>query len=149
MNLLSHYLPDEKTTECTVDSEDVTKTEETKTAIKGTSPKERFPYLNTESGMMYCMNNEDFYYSVIETFYHEDKRELLEKEFASEAWHDYQVHMHSLKSTSLTIGADELAEHAKAIELATKEGNIPFVKEHHKEVMQEYDALMEQLRREI
>ena len=49
----------------------------------------------------------------------------------------------------MTIGADELAEHAKSIELATKEGNIPFVKEHHKEVMQEYDALMEQLRKDL
>ena len=68
MNMLSHYLPDEKTTECTVDSEDVAKTEETKTAIKGTFPKERFPYLNTEAGMMYCMNNEDFYFRLLRLF---------------------------------------------------------------------------------
>lgn len=57
--------------------------------------------------------------------------------------------MHALKSTSLTIGADELAEHAKALESALKEGNISFVKEHHEEVMQEYDKLIEQLRKEV
>ncbi|MGN0513809.1 MAG: ATP-binding protein [Lachnospiraceae bacterium] len=150
MNLLLHYLPSEKMVECTTDSEHIAKKEEeTPATIKETSMKERFPYLNTEAGMMYCMNKEDFYFKIIETFYHEDKREMLEKEYSSESWYDYQVHMHSLKSTSLTIGADELAEHAKAIELATKEGNIQFVKEHHKEVMQEYDTLMEQLRKDL
>ena len=57
--------------------------------------------------------------------------------------------MHALKSTSLTIGADELAEHAKTLEAALKEGNGSFVKEHHEEVMQEYDKLIEQLRKEV
>lgn len=49
----------------------------------------------------------------------------------------------------MTIGADELSEHAKALELAVKDGNDSFVKEHHEEVMKEYDKLLGQLQKEL
>lgn len=73
----------------------------------------------------------------------------MEKEYSSSEWNNYRVYVHALKSTSLTIGADELSEHAKALELAVKEGNDSFVKEHHEAFMQEYDKLLEQLFKEL
>ena len=95
------------------------------------------------------MGDEDFYLEMIETYLEEDKRELLEKEYSLSDWKSYQIHMHSLKSASLTIGADELSEHAKALELAVKDGNDSFVKEHHEEIMQEYDKLLGQIQKEF
>lgn len=151
MNLLRNYLPSERIEmECNADSEHIAENaEEAQAIIEKHALEERFPYLNIKAGMEYCMNDEDFYLDIIETFFEEDKRGLLEKEYSSSEWNSYQVHMHALKSTSLTIGADELAEHAKALELAAKEGNHSFIKEHHEEVMQEYDKLMEQLHKEL
>lgn len=107
--------------------------------------EDRFPFLNTKAGMTYCMNEEDFYLEIIESFIQEDKRKILNNEYAEESWENYQVYMHALKSTSLTIGADELSGHAKALELAVKEADYPYIHEHHVEVMEEYGRLMEQL----
>ena len=39
--------------------------------------------------------------------------------------------VHALKSTSLTIGAKELSEQAKALEFAGKEGDIIYIRENH------------------
>lgn len=123
--------------------------EETQTVLEKSALEKRFPYLNIKSGMVYCMGDEDFYLEMIETYLEEDKRELLEKEYSLSDWKSYQIHMHSLKSTSLTIGADELSEHAKTLELAVKDGNDSFVKEHHEEIMQEYDKLLGQIQKEF
>ncbi len=151
MNLLRSYLPNELIElECNTDSGHNSGNIEEMQAIKEKQTlEERFPYLNVEDGMAYCMNNEDFYLDIIETFINEDKRKLLEKEYSSSDWNSYQVHMHALKSTSLTIGANELSEHVKALELAVKEGNYSFVREHHVQVMREYDKLMERLRAQL
>ena len=44
---------------------------------------------------------------------------------------NYEILVHSLKSTSRTVGADELADEAKALEDASREKNTEFVKAHH------------------
>ena len=119
--------------------------EETPSVSGKASLEDRFPYLNTRSGMIYCMNEEDFYLEMIETFIQEDKREMLNSEYEQESWEDYKVHIHALKSTSLTIGADELSGHAKALELAAKEEDYPYIHAHHAGVMAEYGNLIEQL----
>jgi HPt (histidine-containing phosphotransfer) domain-containing protein len=53
--------------------------------------------------------------------------------------------MHSLKSTSLTIGAVRLSETAKAIEGACKEGNMDFVREQHEKCMTDYKTILDKL----
>lgn len=149
MNLLRNYLPSERI-EMESDSEyNAENAEETQAVTRKHTLQERFPYLNTKAGMKYCLNDEALYLDVIDSFIKENKRELLEKEYSSSEWNNYRVYVHALKSTSLTIGADELSEHAKALELAVKEGNDSFVKEHHEAFMQEYDKLLEQLLKEL
>ena len=53
--------------------------------------EERFPYLNTMAGMTYCMNEEDFYLEIIESFIQEDKRNILNNEYEEESWENYQL----------------------------------------------------------
>lgn len=142
MEMLRMYLPKE-VVETKENIEHAADTTEPKTL------EERFPTLNTQVGMGYCMNDEDFFLEIIETYMDEDKTELLEKEYANESWKDYQIHVHALKSTSLNIGAEKLSEHAKSLELAAKEGDYPYIREHHDEVMTEYGELLAELRRSI
>ena len=163
MQQLRKYLPDEmiETENPTEQEQDIVDTEpvqqtplaedgEETTAASGTQTiEERFPYLNTNAGMTYCMKDESFYLEMIESYVQEDKRELLEKEFAAASWENYQVYMHALKSTSLTIGADHMSEQAKTIELAVKSADFAYVQEHHAEVMKEYEKLLEQLDRDL
>ena len=107
--------------------------------------EERFPALNTRKGMAYCMNDEAFYLEMINEYLRSDKREVLEQEYTDEDWVNYQVHIHALKSTSLTIGAEVLSGHAKALERAAKDADDAYIREHHSEVMEEYRNLLAEL----
>lgn len=121
------------------------KIEQTTDTAKQKTLEERFPTLNIQVGLRYCMNDEAFFLEMIETYIHGDKREVLAKEYAAESWKDYQTHVHALKSTSLNIGAEKLSEHAKALELAAKDTDYTYIREHHDEVMTEYGKLLTEL----
>ena len=68
----------------------------------------------------------------------EKKAEIISL-FDTENWGDYAVKVHALKSTSLTIGAERLAEQAKLLELAAKERNIGYVRHSHPTLLRLYD----------
>ena len=166
MELLQKYLPEQLLE--TVDREDTlellesTETPETieesvhaeglgnekqqeSVSVQGKTLEERFPMLNTVVGKTYCMNDEAFYLEMIETYIQTDKRDVLKAEYEEQSWKNYQTYVHALKSTSLSIGAETLSEHAKALELAAKNSDFEYIHAHHKEVMEEYDELITRL----
>lgn len=110
------------------------------------SLEKRFGFLNTKEGMGYCMNDEEFYTEMLETYLESDKRGLMSEAFEAEDWKKYETYVHGLKSTSLNIGADMLSEHAKALEYAAKDGNHAYIREHHASVLKEYEELLEKLK---
>lgn len=110
---------------------------------------QRFPMLDTKAGLGYCMEDEEFYVEMIETYVEGDKRKLLADAYDAEDWETYETYVHSLKSTSLNIGADMLSGHAKALEFAAKDGNYTYIKEHHDAVMEEYTILLDGLKKEL
>ena len=66
----------------------------------------------------------------------------METLLEQEDWENYRIRAHSLKSTSKTIGALMLSEHARCLEFALKDGDTEYVKEHHRELMSEYGELL-------
>ena len=106
---------------------------------------EGFEFLNTELGLEYCAEDEDIYREVLEGYVEEDRREELEKLFGEENWPEYRVIAHAVKSTSLTIGAEELSEKAKALELASADGDGDFVKANHQEMMDMYADILSKI----
>ncbi len=102
--------------------------------------------LETDIGLKYCMNNEEFYLMVIKEYLKEDKGEILDKCLMSEDYDNYRVNVHALKSTSLNIGAKELSLKAKASELAIKEGDNDYAKEHHEELIRDYRQMCESIK---
>ena len=107
---------------------------------------ERFPMLDTKVGMGYCMDDEEFYTEMIETYLRGDKRQVIENAYETENWNDYETYVHALKSTSLNIGAVTLSEHAKALEYAAKDGDFDYIKENHDNVFTEYSDTLDRLR---
>ena len=59
---------------------------ETADTGKEKSLDQRFPSLSIQVGMGYCMNDEEFFLEMIETYIDEDKREVLAQEYAEESW---------------------------------------------------------------
>lgn len=106
---------------------------------------DRFDFLNTEIGLEYCADDEEIYIEVLQEYLEEDRREELESLLAAENWADYRVIIHSVKSTSLTIGAEELSEKAKALEFAAADGDAAFVKANHQEMIEMYSDILNKI----
>lgn len=113
--------------------------------IMGKEIEMRFPMLDTDIGMGYCMNDEEFFIEMIQTYVDSDKRESLAEAFNTEDWKLYENYVHSIKSNSLNIGGVTLSEHAKALEYAAKDGNYEYIKEHHNDFIREYSDMIEKL----
>ena len=64
-----------------------------------------------------------------------------------EDWHNYQILVHSLKSSSKSIGAESLSSKALALENAAKTKDIDFIRDNHKDLMQSYSILLDNIRK--
>jgi CheY-like chemotaxis protein/HPt (histidine-containing phosphotransfer) domain-containing protein len=102
--------------------------------------------LDIAMGMGYCMDDTDFYQEMLKEFLNSGKKDALDQYFDAQDWENYRIVIHALKSTSLTIGAAELSEQAKALELACKQNDIKYVQDNHTAVMERYVALLGELR---
>lgn len=98
--------------------------------------------MDYEIGLEYCAGEEDFYLEMIEAYLEEENADTIDQKYKDEDWKDYQILVHALKSTSLQIGAVDMSETAKAVELATKEGDINFVKANHEAMLEKYRTLV-------
>lgn len=103
--------------------------------------------INAELGLDYCAGDDDFYKEMLRMFRDQgqEKREELTALFEAEDWGEYAVKAHALKSTSLTIGAEEFSARAKALESAGKEGDEDFIREHHPRLLLAHEELCGQL----
>lgn len=103
-------------------------------------------YLDTASGLSYCMNDEGFYGEMLDEYVRSDKVAELVEFFEKGDFENYRIAVHALKSTSLTIGAVKISEPAKALEMACKDGDLDYVKENHQRFIEDYTELLSVLK---
>lgn len=101
--------------------------------------------LDVATGLGYCMNDRLFYREMLSEYVKNDRRADLEESLAKGDFESYRIVIHSLKSTSLTIGAVKLSDAAKAIESACKEGNVEFVRKQHEACMANYKIILDKI----
>ncbi len=101
--------------------------------------------LDTQMGLNYCMNDEDFYSEMIEEFKHSDKRAELEKFLLEGDLKNYRILIHALKSNSRTIGAAELSKACEALENACVACDVDYVKNNHGAALATYAELLQKL----
>lgn len=95
--------------------------------------------IHTELGMRYCCDNEQMYREMLTMFVNlwQNKKSKLEETYQAEDWKNYMVYVHSLKSSALSVGAEQLSELARQHEMAAKavlngeemQKNLTFIKE--------------------
>lgn len=97
--------------------------------------------INVEMGLDYCSGEEEFYLEMLRMFRDQskEKREEIISLYERADWTEYAVKVHALKSTSLTIGAEELSTHAKKLELAGKRGDAAYIRENHPALLHIYE----------
>ncbi len=103
-------------------------------------------HIDVENGLVYSGGELDFYLDILKIYLAgvEEQRPLLNQYFEVEDWKNYVINVHALKSTSKSIGATELAQMALECEMAGKNGEYDFIKEHHEALMQRYAEVVEE-----
>ena len=104
--------------------------------------------IDTAEGLKYCMGDMEFYQSLLRQFASEEKEKspLMGRYYESSDWYNYEILVHALKSTAKMIGAMDLSDKAKALEMAAKEKREEFIRENHYETMSLYSDLAKGLR---
>ena len=84
------------------------------------------------------------YIKVLDLYYLEgrDKIDEIRGAYNDKDFDNYEIYVHGLKSTSLSIGADGLSDMAKAHEFAAKDNNIKFIDENIDTLLAEYDKIL-------
>ncbi len=103
--------------------------------------------IDVEKGLNYCSGDEDFYLEMLQIFYSqsEEKRKEIVSLYEAADWENYAIKVHALKSTSLTIGAEQLSEHAKALEQAGKSGDAEYIQANHPALLRLYEEVCENI----
>lgn len=102
-------------------------------------------WLNTSVGLHYSMDDEKVYLEMVTAYVQQPKLDLLKKQYETEDWEHYRITVHSVRSTSLSVGACELSQRAGELEQAAREGDVDFLRKHHAAFMEEFHILLEQL----
>ncbi len=79
-------------------------------------------FLDTESGLSYCIDDTDFYLDMLKEYITSTRTDSLNETFNTKDIDNYRVNVHALKSTSKTIGALILSNEAKTSLCSTKNG---------------------------
>ena len=105
------------------------------------------PQIELEKGMKNCNDSGELYQGIIAVFIKEGRKRLplIKQLYKENNWQDYIIAVHGLKSSANTIGALELAEHAKEMEFAGKEEKMELIHEKTEALLNEYITLLQML----
>ncbi len=109
--------------------------------------KKKKTHICREKGIQLMGGNARHYQSILQAYLSEgnEKISTIGELFAAEDWENYVIYVHAVKSNSFGIGADELGEMAKGLEMAGKENNIEYIKAHHDEMIMLYREVLSEI----
>ena len=89
--------------------------------------------IDVQTGLKYCMDDEDFYREMITEFAASsvETADALDAMYAAQDWNDYRIRVHALKSNARAVGALDLAEQALALEMASKDSDAATIEANH------------------
>ncbi len=103
---------------------------------------ERLEEIDVSEGLKNC-GTVDSYLSILKVYYEsiDTSKNNIETAIAEENWKDYTSYVHSLKSTSRTIGATKLSKLAERLEKAGNENDLETIESHTTELLNMYMIL--------
>jgi CheY-like chemotaxis protein len=116
------------------------------------------PGIDTEKGVAHFGGDWNIYWDVMKS-YAQNTPPLIDKirvlaagnfeGSQASGLNDYAIIVHGIKSSSRSIGAEDLGTQAEALEHAAKAGNLDFVRKNHEAFMQTTDQLLDGINGEI
>ena len=100
---------------------------------------------NLSEAMELCINDEEIYREVLETFLEEGREKIpfIKELMDNKDYERYIIEAHGLKNAARQIGADELSEIGKASEFAGKAGEIDKLIEYHEGLINAYQDTLD------
>ena len=107
--------------------------------------------VDTDKGLQYCQREMKIYISVLSQYVQESltRRGFIQDCFDKKNWKDYSIYVHSLKSTSKMLGADELSNLAAGLEKAADAEDENTIYRDHDKAMELYDSLVEVIKKHV
>jgi len=133
-NTLLHYIPDEKI---------IHKRNE---ALKISEIMEALTFLDTDASEVYWGGNQELYVSLLQEFCSENRIQAMQDAFNENNYKLYMVIVHSIKSTSLSIGAASLSKKAEAMENWCKKEEYDLVRLWNSDFIDQYKQLVDQIK---
>ena len=109
--------------------------------------KSSSPRINTKVGLRYCGKDYEIYREVLKSYLDQKPRydEEMREAFEEKDWKKYAILVHSLKSTSLSIGAEHLSSESAELEKAAKAQEETILLGRGQELFAEYAEVLEEI----
>ncbi len=106
-----------------------------------------FRQINTKKGLYHSGNYVKNYEEVLKAYYEEGekKRKVLHQAFLEKNKKQYMISVHTLKSTSKNIGAEELALESEELEKAVRKDDWVYILDRHETVCELYESVLFEL----
>ena len=103
--------------------------------------------IDYSKGLAYAGGDEATYLDVLEVYFTSGPKykEELENCYKETDWENYTVKIHALKSSSLSIGAVNLSDQAKEMEMAGKAGQYEIIIKQHESAMVLYGQVIAEI----
>lgn len=108
-----------------------------------------YPQVDLSLGLSLCGEDPDMYVNILQIFEESVRFKDLKTFFEQRDEKNYQILVHSIKSSSLSVGFSTLSEKARALEEASRASNWEFVEQNHDDFMSEYQAAIDAIRRAL
>ena len=107
--------------------------------------------ISTEDGLSFTMEDQDFYLELINDFVNdsEDRKKTIQNFFINKDWKNYEIYVHALKSSTKTLGINDLSEEAKHLEMAAKDKNVDEIEAKHGIMIEHFEKVIDDIRKII
>ncbi|MBQ9632538.1 MAG: response regulator [Lachnospiraceae bacterium] len=104
-------------------------------------------FLDVQEGIGYSGSREG-YMALLKFFVNtiDDKSDEIRQYYNHEDWENFRTKVHGLKSSARVIGAVELSNRARALELACNDNDLTYIREHVGDVLAFYGSYKEKLK---
>ncbi|MBR4759178.1 MAG: response regulator, partial [Lachnospiraceae bacterium] len=101
--------------------------------------------IDTKQGLAYSSGSETVYESVLAEYVNESvsKKQNMTKTYDAQDWKEYAVYVHSVKSSSRTIGQSQLSAIAERLEKAATSGDADAIRKEHQTMLTMYGEVVE------
>lgn len=103
--------------------------------------------IDVEKAISFCGDNYEMYSQLLDEYSRSaiEKKAELDDYYMASDWHNFEIQIHALKSTSKTLGIMDISEKALLLEKAAREENEEYIKRTYAKFALEYEKIAEEI----